>query len=121
MVNIKINGDTIIFEVEGWDKLWALRSSLEIPVAHIKDVYRDPDCAMGWLDGLKIIGTGIPNIFKAGTFYQQGDLVFWDVHHAENTITIELEHEHFGKLVIEVTEPNDAIALIKNVMVKKNP
>jgi len=116
MVNIKINGDTVIFEVEGWDKLWAFRSSLEIPVAHISNVYSDPDCAIGWLNAFKVIGTAIPKIFKAGTFYQQGDFVFWDVHHPENAIVIELEHEHFAKLVIEVAEPIDAIASIKNAI-----
>ena len=40
MINIKITGDTVIFEVEGWDKLWAFRSSLEIPVVPMRDVYK---------------------------------------------------------------------------------
>jgi hypothetical protein len=43
---------------------------------------------MGWFDGVKLGGTGIPNIFKAGTFYQDGGLVFWDVHHQEKTIVL---------------------------------
>ena len=79
MVNISLNGDTAVFEVEGWDKLWAFKSSLEIPVAHIRNVYADPNCAMNWLDGFKLIGTSIPHIFRAGTFYMDGDFVFWDV------------------------------------------
>ena len=116
MVNIKINGDTAVFEVEGWDKLWALRSSLEIPVSHIRGVYHDPNCAMGWLEGFKLIGTKIPNIFRAGTFYQEGDLVFWDVHHAQNTIVILLDHEYFAKLVVEVANPIEAIAMIKSAI-----
>ena len=116
MIDISVNEDKIIFEVKGWDKLWAFKGSLEIPVAHIKDVYADPDCAMGWLDGIKLIGTGLPNIFKAGTFYQQGKLVFWDVHNAANAIAVKLEHEHFDKLIIEVAEPNEAIAMIKNAI-----
>ena len=116
MVNIKINGDTAIFEVEGWDKLWAFKSSLEIPVAHIRNVYADPNCAMNWLDGFKLIGTSIPHIFRAGTFYMDGDFVFWDVHHAHNTIVIELEHEHLSKLVIEVADPLASIAFLRNAI-----
>ena len=105
MVNIKLQGNIVVFEVAGWDKLWAFKSSLEIPVAHITDIYADPNPAMGWFDAIKIIGTGIPTIFRAGTFYQQGEFVFWDVRNPQNTVVVELVHEQFNKLVIEVIEP----------------
>ena len=105
MVNIEIDGDKAIFEVQGWDKLWSLRSQLEIPLSHIKRAYVDPEPAMGWFQGLKLGGTDVPNIFRAGTFYQDGGLVFWDVHHPEKTIVIELEHETYRKLIIEVENP----------------
>ena len=116
MVNIKIEGDNAIFEVEGWDKLWSFKGHLQIPLAHINDVYSNPATAVGWLDSLKVAGTSIPYVFRAGTFYQDGNLVFWDVHNAENTIIVELEHEHFAKLIIEVAEPNAAVAHIKNAI-----
>ena len=32
----------------GADKLWALKSSLEIPLAHIASVRADPETAHGW-------------------------------------------------------------------------
>jgi hypothetical protein len=116
MVEISVVGDMAVFEVEGWDKLWSLRSRLEIPLAHIKGAHADPAPAMGWFDGLKLIGTAIPNIFKAGTFYQDGGYVFWDVHHPEKTIVIELDHEHFAKLIIEVADPNAAVSLISKAL-----
>ena len=105
MVEITIDGNNVAFEVQGWDKVWSLRSQLTIPLAHVKDAYADPEPAMGWFDGLKIAGAGVPNIFRAGTFYQQGEWVFWDVHQPENTIVIELEHERYKKLIIEVEDP----------------
>lgn len=116
MVEITIEADKAIFEVEGWDKLWSLRSRLEIPLAHVKGAHADPHPAMGWFDGLKLGGAGIPNIFKAGTFYQEGGLMFWDVRHPEKTIVVELEHERFHKLVIEVADPTAAVALINNAL-----
>ena len=112
MVEITVVGDKAVFEVEGWDKFWSLRSRLEIPLAHIHGVHADPKPAMGWFDGLKLAGTAIPHIFRAGTFYQEGDFVFWDVHDPEKTIVIELEHEHFAKLIIEVAEPARAVRLL---------
>src|SRR5690242_15928637 len=120
MVNINIDGSTAIFEVEGWDKLWSFKSRLEIPVAHIRNAYRDPNCTIEWFDSLKLMGTSVPYIFRAGTFYQQGDLVFWDVHNVENTIVVELDHEHFAKLIIEVADPISTINLLNYTINKSN-
>jgi hypothetical protein len=108
MVEIRIEGDRVAFEIEGWDKLWSLRSRLEIPLDHIKRARIDPQPAMGWFQGLKVVGSDFPNVFRAGTFYQDGGFVFWDVHHPENTIVVDLEHERFQKLVIEVADPDAA-------------
>lgn len=116
MVEISVVGDKAVFEVEGWDKLWSLKSRLEIPLAHIKGAHADREPAMGWFDGLKLIGTHIPRIFKAGTFYQEGDFVFWDVLNPEKTIVIELDHEHFGKLIIEVADPVAAVNLLESAI-----
>jgi hypothetical protein len=118
MVNVKIDGDKAIFEVEGWDKLWSLRSRLEIPLLHIKGAHIDPGPAMGWFQGLRLAGTELPSIFRAGTFYQKGELVFWDVHEPKNTIVIELEHERYKKLIIEVADPEQEMQKIDGSMVK---
>jgi len=113
MVKINIEGDKVIFEVEGWDKLWSLRSRLEIPLSHIRGAHADPEPAIGWFQGLKIAGTDFPNVFRAGTFYQQGGLVFWDVHKPEDTIVIELEHERYKKLIVEVADPELEVQKIR--------
>lgn len=119
MVEIIIDGDRAAFEIEGWDKVWSLRSRLEIPLDHIKRVYADPQPAMGCFQGLKLAGTDIPHVFRAGTFIQDGGFVFWDVHHPEQTIVVELEHEHFQKLVLEVAEPDEAAREINRAVSPK--
>ena len=112
MVEISVEGERAVFEVEGWDKLWSLRSRLEIPLEHITGAHWDPEPAMGWFQGLKLAGTELPNLFRAGTFYQDGGLVFWDVAHPERTIVIDLTHERYQKLVVEVADPMAAVTLI---------
>ncbi|HZE71958.1 MAG TPA: hypothetical protein VE135_20805 [Pyrinomonadaceae bacterium] len=116
MVNIIPQYDKLVFDVEGLDKLWSLRSRLEIPLAHINGAHVDPQPAMGWFQGLKLGGTDIPNIFRAGTFYQDGGLVFWDVHQPDRTIVIELSHERYRKLIIEVEDPMAAVKLINDAV-----
>jgi hypothetical protein len=118
MVEIDLDGENAVFEVEGWDKLWSLRSRLQIPLGHIAGAKADPHPAMGWFQGLKLAGTDLPNIFRAGTFHQEGELVFWDVRQPENTIVIDLTHERYKKLIIEVADPRAAVDLINKAREK---
>ena len=104
MVDVTIEGDRAVFEIEGLDKLWSLRSRLSIPLAHITDVAIDPAQITRWWPGIKVAGTNVPGLFAAGMFYKDG-LVFWDVRHPENTVIVSLEHEMYRKLVIEVADP----------------
>jgi uncharacterized protein (DUF1778 family) len=39
--------------------------------------------------------------------------VFWDVADPENTIVIELEHERYKKLIVEVENPPREVKKIK--------
>jgi hypothetical protein len=53
----------------------------------------------------------------AGSFYggPEGS-VFWDVHHPQNAITIQLAHEHYTTLVIEVENPTSTVAAIEEAV-----
>lgn len=114
MVDISVDGEKAVFEVEGLDKLWSLRSRLEIPLAHIRSVRADPAVARGWYHGLRLLGTNVPGLLTAGMFHQNGENVFWDVHDPERTIVLELDHEFYGRLIIEVENPASAVALLES-------
>jgi hypothetical protein len=113
MVKVSIENDRVRFEIEGWDKLWALKSQLEIPVSHIIAVRADPEPARGWWHGLRLPGTQIPGVLTAGSFYQSDGFVFFDVHDPERTIVIDLDHEHYKRLVIEVEDPAEVVQRIQ--------
>jgi hypothetical protein len=116
MVTVTVEGGRVRFEVEGWDKLWALRSHLEIPLEHILAVRVDPEAARGWWHGLRLPGTQIPGLLTAGSFYQSEGFVFFDVHDPERTVVIDLDHEHYKRLVIEVEDPKETVRTMRAAM-----
>ena len=116
MVQISVNGDRVHFDVEGLDKFWAFRSRLDIPLAHILAVKIDAEAARGWWHGLRIMGSNIPGVLTAGTFYQQGGIVFYDVHDPERTIVLELEHETYKRLIVEVEDPQKTRTIIEKAI-----
>lgn len=113
MVDVEIKDSKLILRVEGMDQLWALKSHLEIPLEHISGVRVDPQIVHPWLKGIKEMGSDIPGVIKAGTFYEHGEQVFWDVHHPEKTIVIELLDEKYKELIIEVENPESIAEMVR--------
>lgn len=62
---------------------------------------------------LRMPGANIPGVLTAGTFYQHGKRVFWDVYNPDNTVVIELKDERYNELIVEVTDPQAAVELVK--------
>ena len=116
MVDLSISGGNLVLHVRGADKLWAFKSSLEIPIAHVAEIRADPSIAHGWWHGIRMPGTNIPGVLTAGTFYQDGKRVFWDVHNPENTVVIELRDERYNELIVEVADPKASVELAKAIL-----
>lgn len=114
MVDLSIADGKLVLHVRGADQLWALKSSLEIPLTHIANARIDTEVARGWWHGLRMPGTNVPGVITAGTFYQDGRRVFWDVHNPERTIVIDLHDERYNQLIVEVADPQAAVSLIQN-------
>lgn len=112
MVDVTIQDGKAIFNVEGFHKAWSLKSRLAIPLEHVTNVEVNRDQVGQWWHGLKLMGTDVPGVFAAGTFYFHGELVFWDVHDTTKTIIVSLEHERYKKLIVEVADPERAAALV---------
>jgi hypothetical protein len=111
VVTLSTNDAMLILEVEGLDKLWALKSRLEIPLAHILGATIDASRELTW-KSLRLPGTYVPGVITAGTFYQHGKRMFWDVKNPENTIVIALHDDRYDELIVEVADPAAAVALI---------
>jgi hypothetical protein len=111
---IELNEAKLEVQVEGADRLWALRSHLSIPLEHVIGAERATDEAEKWLHGIRVGGTHVPGVISAGTFHSHGEWVFWDVHHPENAIAIQLRDERFARLVIEVDDPDGAVGAIRD-------
>ncbi len=67
----------------------------------------------GW-HGWRAPGTFIPSIITAGTFYKDGNKIFWDVSNIENCIIVDLKDEDYKHLIIEVEDPKSTIDFLLN-------
>jgi hypothetical protein len=120
MVEISIIDGSLVVNVLGSHKLFALESRITVPLTHVKSARHDPEHANRWWHGLKLPGTDIPGFFAAGSFWTTDGWRFWDVRHPEQSITIEVRDEHFVEIIVDVEDPDTECARI-NAAVQRAP
>lgn len=120
MATVSIEGADLVVNVEGMDKLWTLKSRLTIPMGSVRGATYDPGIVAD-PKGRRGPGMHVPGIIVAGTFHQNGAKVFWDVRDEKMAVVIELEHETYQRLVIQVPDPRATVALIERTLTHRDP
>ncbi|HTJ32326.1 MAG TPA: hypothetical protein VL738_03780 [Dactylosporangium sp.] len=115
MATVSIDGESLVVEIEGLDKLWALKSRLVIPLTNVRGATADPGVAHE-PKGIRAPGAYIPNVITAGTFHLDGEKVFWDVHDARKAVVIALADEKYARLVVEVDDPRATVELVERAV-----
>jgi hypothetical protein len=81
--------------LEGFEKLWALKSKLVIPRSEMAEVNFTPETPVvqDFSGYLRAPGTAVPWRFLAGTYRRRGDREFWYIHTQQpGLLTIELKN-----------------------------
>jgi hypothetical protein len=116
MAEVELAQDTLIIHVRGMDRLFTLRSRLEVPLSHVEGAEADPEEARRRWHGILASGVWVPGPITTGTYFQEGELVFWDVHDPEKTVVIRLRDERYARLVIEVEDPETTVARVNDAV-----
>ena len=106
MATISLDSENLKVKLGAWDHVWAFSGSLMIPLAHVRDVSIADEGAWSraWA---KLIGTSVPGLKTAGTFFSKDGLVFCDYTSGKSCLEITTEHEFYKKLVIQLDEGQD--------------
>ena len=125
MTKVEIQDDRLIARIQGLDQVLALRSELSIPLAHVQGAaVSPPEVRKRWgnLFRAHVPATDVPYVVMAGSFlFLDGEHAFWDVHDPDRTVAIELDHERFAKLVLEVEDPRATVAAINAAIAGEPP
>jgi len=68
MAQVTVEGNTLVVEIEGLDKLWTFKSRLDIPLANVRGATADPGIVKD-PKGVRTPGAHIPGVIAAGERY----------------------------------------------------
>ncbi len=114
MARIHIREEMLVVTIEGWHKVLAMKSQLEVPLANIAGVRVRPELP-DFVDG-DFRGTYQPGKVIAGFYVSKDEgVVFCDVEDPKRAIAIDLASGELKHIIIELSEiaPEDAIAHIE--------
>ena len=110
MVQVTKQNGLFTFHIQGWHKLWALKSEITIPEGNISRAYRGSNFNMSiW--SLRLPGTHLPGLVTAGTFINKQGITFCDYSNKNNLLIVELNNEHYNTLAVEVEDVEAALKL----------
>ena len=92
--------------------LWAFRSGLEMPLAHVTGVEVDPEQARLPWSTLPVRTGTVWLQGRAGGVRQNGSWASWDVSDPQRALIIRLADERYDQPVVEVDDPADGAARI---------
>jgi len=111
MTHIELSDGKLRLEIRGWDRIWALKGSLEFSLEHVAGVRQDSN--LPWGGGLRMGGTALPGVIKAGRYYRNGQWEFWVMHRRSKMIVIDLRDEFYAALYLEMEDPAAAVQQIE--------
>jgi hypothetical protein len=113
MTSVSINDQELTLHVEGLDKLLAFKGEVKIALAHIKSVALYHEGFMNFKHATFGIGTIFANKIQAGTFKEDGEKSFWDVHDINKTVVLTLSDDAYSRIIIEVADPGETVKAIQ--------
>ncbi len=113
-VDVRVDRDVVDVCLDGWDRVWAMKQRLELPVSRIRDARVD-DRKTALADvRWRTWGTGLPGVVGAGHHRgRKARKQFVVVYRGDRLLVIDLEDSTFDRVVLQVVDP-DAVAAAIN-------
>jgi hypothetical protein len=118
MTTITCDDKDLTVNVEGLDKLLAFKGNVTIPLKHVEKIEKNTEPLMDFKHATLGIGTIFAGRIQTGSFSEDGEKSFWDVRDPLKAILITLKDEEYGKIIIEVEDPERTISEVQARLAK---
>ena len=110
-MNIVIDKDAMRIELSILEKILTFHKSFKVPLSQITEVSNDL-LTPTWKE-IRVPGTAIPGVTKAGTYYTSRGKEFWMLKKNDNPIRIELNNNKLKRVILGISDPEKQASIIK--------
>jgi hypothetical protein len=107
--HVRVGNGRLVVTLEGWDAVWTFRRRVDVPLTQVVDM-AVADAADVPRRGMRMPGTALPGVIRAGSYGSGERRELWNVRRARRVLVVDLHPpQPYRRLVIEVADP-DSVA-----------
>lgn len=115
MIHVDVEDDRVVVLFSGRQAVMALARQVSVPLSAVREVRVEPDgwdVELGWRVG----GTAVPRRLAFGRFRRHGVRTFAAVYAGEPALVLELEGDHWDRLVVAVEDAEGAARRVRDAV-----
>ncbi|HEX5457994.1 MAG TPA: hypothetical protein VFX64_06370 [Candidatus Nitrosotalea sp.] len=101
-MKLQIANDILEIKFSTTEKILAIHGSMQIPLSHVVQATGTP-LEPTWMQ-IRMPGTNLPGMIKAGTYYTNRGKEFWYLTRGNEVLRLELKDESYDRIVIGVKD-----------------
>jgi hypothetical protein len=108
-VTVEVCRGELDVRIRGLDRFLALSGGVRLPLSAVLSArVRDRVAALADGPKLRLPGSYLPGVVRAGSYGLGDDRELWCVHRAPTVLAIELTGQRYRRVVVEVPDPEQA-------------
>ena len=112
-LHVGVVGEGLFIRIGGVDALFAFSRGMTVPLSLIDGVAVVPRRALPET-GMRLPGTGLPGVLRAGSYGTGQKRDFWLVRRAVDVLVVELKPgQRYRRVVLEVADPRTVALAIR--------
>jgi hypothetical protein len=113
----KIEGNNLIFELHGIDKILAIKRTITVPLKHVVSVSTQRVAWKPFTSARVNLSTHLfPGLVKVGDYLTSDGMMFFEMHHPDKCITVTLDDEKYRKIIFQVEDKQSAAKSINQAI-----
>jgi hypothetical protein len=113
MARLRVDGDELLLDLSGLEKLEGFHGNIRVPLSTVREV-RVAEDPWSELRGIRAPGTGLPGVIAVGTRRGSGLKDFAAVHGKGAALVVELEGAEFERLVVTEDDAEAEAAALRS-------
>ena len=114
LVTVTVDREYVSFRFEGTQRFLALKSTVKIPLTNIDEVSFDTASTPG--ASLGKVGSRVPPLFWAGTFWTTTGKKFYYIRDRSKCVTLKLKNHEYAEVVVEVDDKQTIAEKIRKMI-----
>ena len=105
-VRAALDGDELLVELSGWDRVLSLKSRLRVPLGSISSAEAKHRTEINRLPGrwLRLPGTYVPSMVHHGSYGRRPHRDFWALFRQERVLVVHCRDWDYERLVLAVPD-----------------